>query len=209
MIDGCTSLKVTCRADKTRKRQCDAMRYRYRTTLLSRIRKNESSVSCNSVQIHGWRWGLHGFLLCRLRLRFRCTGLGALGPSSSTSTTAEEHAPHHVEERVPLPGYLDSEIRLPDLRQRVVPDPDLLDVHDIVLTQFLVHPRDAALHGEEEQADEVQQGQRRVNAHVGPCGTDGLREEAWIRAPEGGGEDQEGLVRGLEVADEEVWEDAA
>ena len=109
------------------------------------------------------------------------------------------HTPHHVKQRIPLPRNADPKIHLANLRQRVVPNAHLLNIRRVMSRQLLVQIRAPPLHSQQQQTEEVEEGERRVHAHVGGGAADFLQREGLVRGAEPGGEDQEGFVRGAEI----------
>lgn len=69
--------------------------------------------------------------------------------------------------------------------------------------------RRAALHGQQQQAEEVEQRQRRVDAQVGAGAADLLHAKAGVGLLQPSGEEKQALVGGAHVADQQVGEDAA
>ena len=110
------------------------------------------------------------------------------------------HTPHHVKQRVPLPRNADPKIHLPHLRQRIVPDPDFLDVRRIMLCQLLEQITRSPRYRQQQKPEEVEQGQRGIDAHVGAGAGDFLDTEGFVVGAEAGGEEQEGFVCGAQVA---------
>ena len=78
-----------------------------------------------------------------------------------------------------------------------------------MLRELLEQIRGPARDREEQEAEEVEEGQGGVDAHVGAGAADFLDAEGFVLGAEAGGEDQEGFVGGAEVAGEEVGEGGA
>lgn len=65
------------------------------------------------------------------------------------------------------------------------------------------------LHGQQQQTQKIQEGEGRIDAHVGGGAADFLHRERGVGRGQAGGEDQVGLVGGSQVRGEEVGEDGA
>lgn len=76
----------------------------------------------------------------------------------------------------------------------------------IVLRQLPIQIGTASLDGQEKKAEEVQERQRGINAHIGAGAADFLHAKRFIGGAEAGCEDKESLVGGAEVTSEEVRE---
>ena len=141
-------------------------RLRSRLTFQNPLHMQEVHQSANqSIELHGRR-----FLDLLLRPSGRGTGnrLRGTTPRCASSPaslppaalpTTEEHAAHHVEQRVAaLPRDLDAEPDLADLRQCVAPQAlDVLQVRRVVFRQLLEERRVTLLGREHEQCEEVEE----------------------------------------------------
>lgn len=132
-----------------------------------------------------------------LGLRFRATA-----PES-------HHATHHIKQRIALSRDLDAKIHLANRRQRVVPAPDLLDVGGVMFCQLLVQIGATPLDRQQQQTEEVEERKRGIDAHIGRLAGDLLQHQRLVRGGESRGEDEVCLVRGAQIAGQEVGEDAA
>lgn len=66
--------------------------------------------------------------LIKIRVCWRRFNLSRWSSSSSATLTPEQHAAHHVQQRVPLSGDFDGEILLANLSQSIVPDANFFDM---------------------------------------------------------------------------------
>lgn len=87
---------------------------------------------------------------------------GPLSPSPTsiilTTLTAKKHIAHHIHERVALARDLDSEILLANLGQELIPNTNVPDLRRVVRSQLFEQICASALDGQQQQADEVEQG---------------------------------------------------
>ena len=110
-----------------------------------------------------------------------------------------------------LPRPLDSKVHLSNhVEGRIPSTAELGDVAGVLAPQLPEEVGAALLDGEEEQAQEVEQGQARENLRLGFLGLDSLgRESSGIFAGQSSGERAVGGVGGAHIGDEEVREDSA
>lgn len=137
------------------------------------------------------------------------TSRGGASLLRRTTARATKQAAHHVHERVALPWALDTKVHFSDQLESLAPCADLGDIRRVLRDELLVDVRRAALDGEQEEAEEVEEGQAREDAQVGAVAADILDAEALVVVAEGRGEETVGGVGRADVANEEVWEDGA
>lgn len=102
------------------------------------------------IQIETFRWR---FDSPRLSLALR-------------SLTSEQHAAHHIQQRISLSGDLDCKVLLADLRQGIIPNAYLANLRGIVGREMLEKIRAAALNRKKQHVDKVQEGQRGEDSNV-------------------------------------------
>lgn len=124
-------------------------------------------------------------------------------------TSPEKHTAHHIQQWVALSRNVDPEILLTNLRQGVVPDANVFNLRSIVRGQLTEQIRGPALDGEEQHADEVQQRQRREDAHIRAGAADILTTEGRIGCDKSRREHRKGFIGVTQVSGQKVREDGA
>lgn len=76
--------------------------------------------------------------LCTGRSRLHLPGLTPRSSlvTTTTLTTSEKHATHHIQQRVSLSRDLDIEIHFSDTRQRIIPDTNLFYMRGVMPRQI-------------------------------------------------------------------------
>lgn len=122
-----------------------------------------SALFYQSIQIHGWR--LLNFLL-RPRQWFGGIRSRRAALALTTLSATEEHASHHVKERVTaLPGHSDPKPHLANITQRVTPEVVcVLQVGCVVLAQLPEQAGVAFLCRQKQQAQEIEKRDAGENA---------------------------------------------
>lgn len=82
-------------------------------------------------------------------------------------------------------------------------------MNGIMLSQLFVHIGTSALHGEEQETQEVEEWKRRIHSNAGHGTAYFLQAQRFVGAAQALSKGIVGLVRGAEVAGEEVWKDGA
>ena len=148
---------------------------------------------------------------------FRDWRLQSLGPNgrplglrrASAARAASKQAAHHVEQRIALPRALDPKVHLGNGLEGLAPGANLLQVRRVLLHQLPVRVGGGALHRQQQEGEEVEEGQAREDAHVGARGADVLHPQAAVVFCQGAGEEAVGGAGTADVADEQVRQDGA
>lgn len=158
-----------------------------------------SSLIYRSESIHPRRRRLRSPRLLRLTRRLHPLRLALL--LRKRIATAHQHTTHHIKHGITLARNFDAEIHLANLQEGLFPCGDFFEVRGVVLFEGLEEVGGAALDGEEQEAEEIEEGQGGVDADVAGGAGDALDAEAWVGCTETGGEEEEGLVCCSCVAD--------
>lgn len=131
---------------------------RHHSTQLDSTRPRQTSRHITLIELHTRR---------RSSLDLLRGSLSSSATIILTTLTAKKHIAHHIHERITLARDLDVEILLANLSQKLIPNANVPDLRRIVRGQLFEQISASALHGQKQQADEIEQRQCGVHAGVG------------------------------------------
>lgn len=147
--------------------------------------------------------------LIKLHASWGCLDLLRPARLLARITASKQHSAHHIHQWVSLPRDLDGKVLLTNLRQGIIPEADFFNLCCVVSSQVTEEIRTPALDGQQQQADKVDQRQRREDTGIRAGTADILHTQLGVGRRELGSENEQGLVGAAEIAREQVWEDCA